>query len=415
MALLTLGLNHRTAPLSVRERLAFHTEELRRALTDLASSGQVYEAAILSTCNRTEIYCQSDTPDAAVRWLADYRQVAGSDFSPYLYTHPGREAVRHTFRVASGLDSMVLGEPQILGQMKEAVRIARESGTLGVTLDKLFQNAFSVAKDVRSTTAIGENIVSMAAAAVRLAGRIFERLSDQQVLFIGAGEMIELCAAHFSAQHPRSLVVANRTLDRGRVLAERFGATAIRLEEVGERLHEFDIVVTCTASQLPILGLGLVERAIRARRHRPMFMVDLAVPRDIEVEVAALDDVFLYTVDDLAQVIESGREARQTAVDGAENIVHARVESFCGWLESRQSVPLIRALRDSAERSRRHEVEHALKRLARGETPETVLEQLSQRLTNKFLHAPTQALGQSDAGREEMHAVVRRLFGLHGE
>ena len=415
MALLTLGLNHRTAPLSVRERLAFHTEELRRALTDLASSGQIYEAAILSTCNRTEIYCQSDTPDAAVRWLADYRQVAGSDFSPYLYTHPGREAVRHTFRVASGLDSMVLGEPQILGQMKEAVRIARESGTLGVTLDKLFQNAFSVAKDVRSTTAIGENIVSMAAAAVRLAGRIFERLSDQQVLFIGAGEMIELCAAHFSAQHPRSLVVANRTLDRGRVLAERFGATAIRLEEVGERLHEFDIVVTCTASQLPILGLGLVERAIRARRHRPMFMVDLAVPRDIEVEVAALDDVFLYTVDDLAQVIESGREARQTAVDGAENIVHARVESFCGWLESRQSVPLIRALRDSAERSRRHEVEHALKRLARGETPETVLEQLSQRLTNKFLHAPTQALGQSDAGREEMHTVVRRLFGLHGE
>ena len=415
MALLTLGLNHRTAPLSVRERLAFHTEELRRALTDLASSGQVYEAAILSTCNRTEIYCQSDTPDAAVRWLADYRQVAGSDFSPYLYTHPGREAVRHTFRVASGLDSMVLGEPQILGQMKEAVRIARESGTLGVTLDKLFQNAFSVAKDVRSTTAIGENIVSMAAAAVRLAGRIFERLSDQQVLFIGAGEMIELCAAHFSAQHPRSLVVANRTLDRGRVLAERFGATAIRLEEVGERLHEFDIVVTCTASQLPILGLGLVERAIRARRHRPMFMVDLAVPRDIEVEVAALDDVFLYTVDDLAQVIESGREARQTAVDGAENIVHARVESFCGWLESRQSVPLIRALRDSAERSRRHEVEHALKRLARGETPEAVLEQLSQRLTNKFLHAPTQALGQSDAGREEMHTVVRRLFGLHGE
>ena len=415
MALLTLGLNHRTAPLSVRERLAFHTEELRRALTDLASSGQVYEAAILSTCNRTEIYCQSDTPDAAVRWLADYRQVAGSDFSPYLYTHPGREAVRHTFRVASGLDSMVLGEPQILGQMKEAVRIARETGTLGVTLDKLFQNAFSVAKDVRSTTAIGENIVSMAAAAVRLAGRIFERLSEQQVLFIGAGEMIELCAAHFSAQQPKRLVVANRTLDRGRALAERFGATAIRLEEVGERLHEFDIVVTCTASQLPILGLGLVERAIRARRRRPMFMVDLAVPRDIEVEVAALDDVFLYTVDDLAQVIESGREARQTAVDGAESIVHARVECCCGWLESRQSVPLIRALRDGAERSRRHEVEHALKRLARGEAPEAVLEQLSQRLTNKFLHAPTQALGQSDAGREEMHAVVRRLFGLHGE
>ena len=415
MALLTLGLNHRTAPLSVRERLAFHTEELRRALGDLAGHGRVYEAAILSTCNRTEIYCQAESPEHAVRWLSEYRRLPDSEVAPYLYAHPGREAVRHAFRVASGLDSMVLGEPQILGQMKEAVRIARESGTLGVTLDKLFQNAFSVAKDVRSTTAIGENIVSMAAAAVRLAGRIFENLAEQRVLFIGAGEMIELCATHFAAQQPRQLVVANRTLDRGRSLAERFGATAIRLEEVGERLHEFDIVVTCTASQLPILGLGLVERALRARRHRPMFMVDLAVPRDIEVEVGELDDVFLYTVDDLAQVIESGVEARQSAVVSAERIVSARVETFVGWLESRQSVPLIRALRDNADRSRRHEVELATKRIARGEAPEVVIEQLSQRLTNKFLHAPTQALGQADAGRDELHATVRRLFGLHGE
>ena len=415
MALLTLGLNHRTAPLSVRERLAFHTEELRRALGDLAGHGRVYEAAILSTCNRTEIYCQAESPEHAVRWLSEYRHLPDSEVAPYLYAHPDREAVRHAFRVACGLDSMVLGEPQILGQMKEAVRIARESGTLGVTLDKLFQNAFSVAKDVRSTTAIGENIVSMAAAAVRLAGRIFENLAEQRVLFIGAGEMIELCATHFAAQQPRQLVVANRTLDRGRSLAERFGATAIRLEEVGERLHEFDIVVTCTASQLPILGLGLVERALRARRHRPMFMVDLAVPRDIEVEVGELDDVFLYTVDDLAQVIESGVEARQSAVFSAERIVSARVETFVGWLESRQSVPLIRALRDNADRSRRHEVELATKRIARGEAPEVVIEQLSQRLTNKFLHAPTQALGQADAGRDELHATVRRLFGLHGE
>ncbi len=415
MALLTLGLNHRTAPLPVRERLAFHSEELRRALGDLAGHGRVYEAAILSTCNRTEIYCQAESPEHAVHWLTEYRQLPGSEVTPYLYAHPGREAVRHAFRVACGLDSMVLGEPQILGQMKEAVRIARETGTLGVTLDKLFQNAFSVAKDVRSTTAIGENIVSMAAAAVRLAGRIFENLAEQRVLFIGAGEMVELCATHFAAQQPRQLVVANRTLDRGRALAERFGATAIRLEEVGERLHEFDIVVTCTASQLPILGLGLVERALRTRRHRPMFMVDLAVPRDIEVEVGELDDVFLYTVDDLAQVIESGVEARQSAVVSAERIVSARVETFVGWLESRQSVPIIRALRDNAERSRRHEVELATKRIARGEAPEVVIEQLSQRLTNKFLHAPTQALGQADAGRDELHATVRRLFGLHGE
>ena len=415
MALLTLGLNHRTAPLSVRERLAFHAEELRRALPDLTGGGRIYEAAILSTCNRTEIYCQAESTEAALSWLAEYRQVPAGEIAPYLYAFLDRESVRHAFRVACGLDSLVLGEPQILGQMKEAVRIARETGALGATLDKLFQNAFSVAKDVRSTTAIGENVVSLAAAAVRLAGRIFERISEQRVLFIGAGEMIELCAAHFAAQLPQQLVVANRTLDRGRTLAERFGATAIRLEDVGERLPEFDIVVTCTASQLPIIGLGLVERAIRARRHRPMFMVDLAVPRDIEVEVGALDDVFLYTVDDLAQVIESGQEARQSAVLDAEGIVGARVEHFVGWLENRQSVPLIRALRDSAERSRRHEVEQALRRLARGEAPEAVVEQLAQRLTNKFLHAPTQALGQVDSGRAEMHTTVRRLFGLHGE
>ena len=232
MALLTLGLNHRTAPLSVRERLAFHTEELRRALTDLASSGQVYEAAILSTCNRTELYCQAESPQVIGQWLSEYRRVPHGDIEPYLYVHPEREAVRHAFRVASGLDSMVLGEPQILGQMKEAIRIAREEGTLGATLNKLFQNSFAVAKDVRSTTAIGANIVSMAAAAVRLAGRIFERITDQRVLFIGAGEMIELCATHFAAQQPRQIVVANRTVDRGRVLAERFGADSGRIARI---------------------------------------------------------------------------------------------------------------------------------------------------------------------------------------
>ena len=413
MALFTLGINHRTAPLSVREHVAFHAEELRRALADLASGGRVHEAAILSTCNRTELYFQADTPQAAIEWLADYRRLAHHDIEPYLYTHPEREAVRHAFRVASGLDSMVLGEPQILGQMKEAVRIARESGTLGTTLNKLFQNSFAVAKDVRSTTAIGANIVSMAAAAVRLAERIFERISDQKVLFIGAGEMIELCATHFSAKKPKQIVIANRTIDRGRALADRFGATAIRLEDVGERLSEFDIVVSCTASQLPIIGLGLVERAIKARRHRPMFMVDLAVPRDVELEVGELDDVFLYTVDDLAQVVETGMESRQTAVVDAETIVAARVDSFLLWLQTRETVPVIRSLRDSAERTRRHEMEHALKLLAKGDDPAAVLDHLSHRLTNKFLHAPTQALNQAEGDRSELQATVTRLFNLH--
>jgi glutamyl-tRNA reductase len=413
MALFTLGINHRTAPLTVREQVAFHAEELRRALSDLMSSGHVHEAAILSTCNRTELYCQADTPQIAIDWLADYRRVPAHVIEPYLYAHPDREAVRHAFRVASGLDSMVLGEPQILGQMKEAVRIARESGALGTTLNKLFQSSFAVAKDVRSTTAIGANIVSMAAAAVRLAERIFETIANQNVLFIGAGEMIELCATHFAARNPKQIVIANRTIDRGRALADRFGATAIRLEDVGERLAEFDIVVSCTASQLPIIGLGLVERAIKARRHRPMFMVDLAVPRDVEVEVGGLDDVFLYTVDDLAQVVESGMESRSSAVVDAEAIVSARVDTCLHWLQTRETVPVIRSLRDSAERMRRHEMEHALKLLAKGEDPASVLDHLSQRLTNKFLHAPTQALTQAESDRSTLQTAVTRLFNLH--
>jgi len=282
-------------------------------------------------------------------------------------------------------------------------------------LNKLFQNCFAVAKDVRSTTAIGVNIVSMAAAAVRLAERIFERIADQRVLFIGAGEMIELCMTHFAAKNPKQMVVANRTIDRGRILADRFGATSIRLEDVGERLAEFDIVVSCTASQLPIIGLGLVERAVKARRHRPMFMVDLAVPRDIEHEVGSLDDIFLYTVDDLAQVVESGLESRQSAVVDAEAIIAERVDSFLLWLQTRESVPVIRSLRDNAERTRRHEMEHALKRLAKGDDPAAVLDQLSQRLTNKFLHAPTQTLNQAEGDRSELQALVTRLFNLHHE
>jgi glutamyl-tRNA reductase len=413
MALFTLGINHHTAPLSVREQVTFHAEHVRQALTDLTRGSEVHEAAILSTCNRTEVYFATEVPEAATRWLSEYHRLARHEIEPYLYTYPERAAVRHAFRVASGLDSMVLGEPQILGQMKEAVRLAEEAGTLGTTLHKLFQHSFAVAKEVRSTTAIGANIVSMAAAAVRLSGRIFERIADQRILFIGAGEMIELCARHFTAQQPKQVVIANRTVERGRSLADRFGGTAIRLEELGERLSQFDIVVSCTASPLPIIGLGMVERAIKLRRHRPMFMVDLAVPRDIEPEVGEMDDVFLYTVDDLAQVVESGLESRQAAVVDAEAIIAERVDAFLRWLATRGTVPIIRSLRDAAERARRHEMEHALKLLARGEDPVRVLEQLSQRLTNKFLHAPTLALTQAGPDRDDLQSVVAHVFHLH--
>jgi glutamyl-tRNA reductase len=309
---------------------------------------------------------------------------------------------------------MVIGEPQILGQMKDAVRAAEENGTLGTQLHKLFQRAFSVAKEVRSTTAIGANIVSMAAAGVHLAERIFESIAGQRILFIGAGEMIELCAAHFCAGHPKQVTVANRTLERGRALAEQYGGTAIRLDDLAEHLAAHDIVVSCTASPLPIIGLGMVERAIKARRHRPMFMVDLAVPRDIEEEVGELDDIFLYTVDDLAQVVESGLESRQAAVVEAETIIANRVKDFQSWLASRDTVPVIRSLRDAAERMRRHEMEHAMKLLAKGEAPEKVLEHLSLRLTNKFLHAPTQTLNAADGHeRADLQGAAARLFHLH--
>jgi glutamyl-tRNA reductase len=414
MTIFTLGINHHSAPVAVREQVAFQPDRLPQALAALTRDKPIKEAAIVSTCNRMELYCATETPQAAALWLSEYHQLPMRDLEPYLYTLPQRDAVRHAFRVASGLDSMVLGEAQILGQMKDAVRFAEEAGTLGTHLSKLFQRSFEVAKEVRTSTAIGANIVSMAAAGVSLAERIFERIADQNVLFIGAGEMIELCATHFAAKAPKKITVANRTVERGMALAQRFDGNAVRLEELTDILHQYDIIVSCTASPLPIIGLGMVERALKARRHRPMFMVDLAVPRDIEPEVGELDDVFLYTVDDLSQVVAAGIESRQAAVVEAEAIIGARVEHFLHWIESRDSVPMIRALRDSAERMRRHEIEHAMKLLAKGESAEKVLEALSQRLTNKFLHAPTQTLNQAEkTERESLQKTVARLFHLH--
>ncbi len=395
--LYALGLNHQTAPLDIRERVVFHVERLRDALTEM-KSGLASEAAILSTCNRTELYFAGEEPAAAAQWLAKWHHLRPDDLSPYLYTRPQDEAVRHAFRVASGLDSMVLGEPQILGQMKEAVRAAESAGTLGTVLHKLFQRSFAVAKEVRSTTRVGAESVSMAGAAVKLAARIFPTLREQRVLFIGAGEMIELCATHFAAQGPAQITVASRTLERASRLAHRFGGQAIELKALAERLHEHDIVVSSTASSLPILGKGLVERALKARRRRPIFMVDLAVPRDIEPEVAELDDVFLYTVDDLASVVSANLDSRRSAVEQAEAIIDTQVGQFMHWMRSRQNVPLIRLLRENAELARREEVQRALKLLQRGEAPAAVLEQLSVALTNKLLHAPTvQALTAGEA------------------
>jgi glutamyl-tRNA reductase len=413
MHLFALGVNHTTAPISIREHVAFHSENLGSALRDLTAHAPITEAAILSTCNRTELYCRTDDPAAALDWLAQYHRIELGSIAPYTYTLPQQEAVKHAFRVAAGLDSMVLGEAQILGQMKQAVKIAEHAGTLGTLLHKLFQRTFAVAKEVRTTTDIGSSSVSMAAASVKMAQRIFGDLAGLKVLFIGAGEMIELCADHFAAQKPASLTVANRTLERGEELASRINGDAILLADLSDRLSEFDIVVTSTASQLPIVGLGLVERAIKARRHRPMVMVDLAVPRDIEPEVAELDDVFLYTVDDLSEIVQQGVGNRQQAAIEAEDIIQVRVDSFMHWLQTRESVPTIRALRDHAEKLRRDEVEKALKALSQGETPQQVLEQLSNALTNKLLHGPSHALNNiGGEQRERVETLLRQLYQI---
>jgi glutamyl-tRNA reductase len=395
MSLYALGMNHQTAPLAVRERAVFHVERLREALGELKRE-LAPEAAILSTCNRTELYLSGESPQAGpaavVHWLERYHQFRTDELKPFLYTLPREQAVRHVFRVASGLDSMVLGEPQILGQLKEAVRAAQSAGTLGTVLNRLFQRSFAVAKEVRTNTSVGAASVSMAAAAVKLAARIFPSLKDQSVLFIGAGEMIELCATHFAAQGPARIAFANRTLERAARLAHRFNGRALELKSLAEHLHEHDIVVSCTASSLPILGKGLVERALRARRRRPMFKVDLAVPRDIEREAGELDDVFLYTVDDLGQVVAGNLDQRRSAVAQAEAIIDTQVGQFMHWMHGRETVPQIRALRELAEQARREELDKALARIARGEAPAQVVAELSQSLTNKLLHAPTEAL-----------------------
>jgi glutamyl-tRNA reductase len=416
MPLYALGLNHTTAPLKVREQVAFQMDTLGQALRDLIGRPRVKEAAILSTCNRTEVYFHGAEAAPVVEWLEDFHRVPKSSLTPYVYTLPQEEAVSHAFRVASGLDSMVLGEPQILGQMKQAVKTAEAAGSLGLVLNRLFQRTFAVAKDVRSNTDIGSASISMAAASVKLAERIFPTIAEQRVLLIGAGEMIDLAATHFAAQKPRSITVANRTLERGAQLASRFGAEALTLNELPERLAGFDIIVTSTASSLPILGLGMLERAIKARRHAPMFIVDLAVPRDVEPEVAELDDVFLYGIDDLANIVKDNLQIRVEAVREAEAMIAEQARSFLRWLEGRSVVPTIAALHGHHDQLRAAELERARRLLAGGTPAEQVLDQLARGLTNKFLHAPTQALNQAgEAERAELLALLHHVYQLPDE
>ncbi|WP_455033587.1 glutamyl-tRNA reductase [Kingella oralis] len=405
MKLTVIGLNHQTAPLAIREQLAFSAAALADAVRDLSVNAAA-EAVILSTCNRTELYCVGDA-EMIINWLADYQGVNADDIRPYLYTLGCSETIRHAFRVACGLDSMVLGEAQILGQMKEAVRIAREQGSISTWLNALFQRTFQAAKEVRSLSGVGDNVVSMASAAVRMAEQSVGDISSLNVLFVGAGEMNENVATYFAAKQPRSLMIANRTLTRAVNLCSKLGngAQACKLEALPEILHRYDIIISCTGSELPVITREMAAQAAEQRfdNQKTQFMLDLAVPRDIEAEVAQLPHIALFTVDDMAERVAHGKEARAAAAAQAEAMVQAKVNEFVAWQQSRQRVPLICALRDEGERARQQVLNHAMRQLAKGTPPEEVLERLSVQLTNKLLHSPTRALNKADS--HDVHVV----------
>ncbi len=412
MHVLSLGLNHTTAPIAVRERAAVAADHLDDALSDIRKRAEIEEATILSTCNRTEVYCH--VPDSSISvvsdWLCDFHELNRDEVAPFLYALPGHQAVKHAFRVASGLDSMVLGEPQILGQMKTAFAKAHKNGNTGKVLNRLFQTTFSVAKEVRSSTSIGSHAVSVAYAAVALAKQIFSDISEQTVLLVGAGETIELACRHLYGQGVRKIIVANRTLARAEGLAREFKAEAITLHELPTRLAEADMVFSSTGSTLPILGKGAFESALKKRKNRPVFIVDLAIPRDVEPQVAELKNTFLYTVDDLAQVVSDNVANRQQAAVEAEKIVEDQTLQFMHWYNNLQSIPTIRQMRQHTSALTDVELRSAMRRLEAGDNPAEVLRVFAHALSQKFMHLPTETLRQRHD--EELLSAARELFDL---
>ena len=413
MPLVVVGINHRTAPVDVRERVVFDPARLPDALRELASLPPVQEAAIVSTCNRTEIYCVTERAEAELGdWLQRYHQL-GTSIQHCLYQHDDAEAVSHAFSVASGLDSMVLGEPQILGQLKDAYRTAQDAGTTGPVLNRLFQAAFSVAKRVRTETKIGANAVSVASAAVAMARTVFASFENRTALMVGAGETIALAARHLHADGLRRMIVANRSIDRARELAAEFQGFAIGLDEIPNHLKEADIVVASTAAPHSIITRQMTEQALRARKRRPMFMVDIAVPRDIDADVAELEDVYLFTVDDLQSVVNENLESRRQAAREAGELIGAEVERFRHSLRTRDVAPLIRRLREDADRTRRHTLEQAQLMLAHGKSQEEVLNFLANTLTNRLIHAPSQRLRDAaETGDDEILEAIAQIYKL---
>jgi glutamyl-tRNA reductase len=411
MPIKILGINHKTAPVALRELVAFENAKLADALGAIRRESGVSEAVILSTCNRTELYWEGAASTADVsRWLAAHHMTQ-ADLTPALYTHEDHQAVEHTFLVASGLDSMMVGEAQILGQLKDAYRSAQEAGATGPALNKLFQAAFATAKRIRTETQIGASAVSMASAVVSLARRVFDDLSAQSALLIGAGEMIALTARHLSSQGVKRMVIANRSLARAQDLALEFSAFAVALADVERHLEEADIVVSSTASPTPIITKKAAAAAVRARRHKPIFMVDLAVPRDIEPEVASLADVYLFSIDDLQQVVDRNIERRHAEAADAKLLIEEEVAQFLAEVRAHDAGPAIRVLRAQAETARTQTLEQALRMIGNGRSAEDALEFLANTLTNRLLHSPTQALREAAAsGDDEIAKTLTRLL-----
>ncbi len=415
MTLIAYGINHATAPIEIREKISFGVDAMPDALHELKHQNGVHEAAILSTCNRTEIYCNIDQENNLnpVDWLHNFHGMKPGLLKPFLYKHPDLNAVRHLLRVASGLDSMILGEPQVLGQMKDAYQKAVSAGSIGHQLNRLFQHSFHVAKEVRSNTSIGNHPVSVAFAAVRLAQQIFGDLDKQTALLIGAGETIELATKHLYEKGLRRMIIANRTLERSQRLANEYSVFAIQIGDIPKHLAEADIVISSTASPLPILGKGAVESAIKQRKHKPIFMVDIAVPRDIEVEVGDMDDVYLYSVDDLKDMVQENLRNRQEAAVQAEKIVDSQAKEFMLWLNSLDAVSTIRALRGHAEKIQQEVIQAAVQKLQQGADPETVLQDTARNLTNKLIHSPSANLrNASSQNRDDLLKAAEELYGL---
>ncbi len=415
MTLLALGLNHTTAPVEIREKVVFTGEVLPDALIELRRQMGIDEVAILSTCNRTEIYCslENDAQQSLINWLSNFHSLKFMDINQFLYSYPNANAVKHVLRVASGLDSMVLGEPQVLGQMKSAYKTAVDAGSIGQLLGRLFQHSFKVAKEIRSNTEIGNHPVSIAFAAVRLGQQIFGDLSNRTSLLIGAGETIELTAKYLSEKGLHRLIIANRTLEKAQHIAGEYSGYAITMDDIPQHLDEADIVITSTGSSEFVLTLDVVKNAITKRKHKPIYIVDIAVPRDVEPEAGELDDIYLYTVDDLKYVIEENIRNREQAAIHAEKIIDTQVINFMDWVNSLNATSTIKAIRDQAELTQQEVVNLATKRLKQGEEPEMVMQEMARTLTNKLIHSPSAQLRNiSEDRRDELLRVARELFNL---